>query len=631
MDPFYLCGDLNSRIGNMDDFIPGVDFLPERDVIDFKANSYGEIFCEFLSNVNCCVLNGRNGTSNDFTFVSTRGSSVVDYCVVPYECLKNFTNFQVIRASVLFNQSVATGSSDPKYIPDHSVLCWEMESALCESVNNEKSSYSICDTSNQFIYNVKNIPDNWMKDESVRNLINLCISNIESCNGSQFEIDNLYDDFVNIMHNEMDNKLDKKVKILNGRNNKRRRFKKQWWNDELTLKWNTVCVAENQYLHCTHKNNKVHLRQVYLNRRKEFDKLVQQTKRQYWHRCQDELVNLNNNDPRQFWRKIGNIGIGNERQSSIPNEVVLDDGSVTDNLGCVLNKWKNSFYNLLNLNDDRNNDVKNFKVKNNISCNFLDNDISFDEVYKVVMNAKNGKSPGVDFIQSELCKNYIVICTLTKLFDLCFKSGKIPNTWNKGIITPIPKCSTTDPRDPLSYRGITLAPCAYKLYCGILNNRLTEWLDEREIISDEQNGFIKGRSTIDHISTLTSIIETRKKCKLSTFVAFIDFKKAYDSIDRFLLFNKLENLGISTKFMFALKAIYTNVESCVRINGHVTEWFSVNTGLKQGCVLSTVLFNIFINNLVDDIKALNVGIDIDGEKNSNFTICRRCSLNGREY
>ena len=89
--------------------------------------------------------------------------------------------------------------------------------------------------------------------------------------------------------------------------------------------------------------------------------------------------------------------------------------------------------------------------------------------------------------------------------------------WNRGIITAIPKCSTSDQRDPLSYRGITLAPFAYKVFCGILN--------EREIIKDEQNGFMKG-STVDHINTITSIIETRKKCKLSTYVAFIDFKKS---------------------------------------------------------------------------------------------------------
>jgi hypothetical protein len=103
----------------------------------------------------------------------------------------------------------------------------------------------------------------------------------------------------------------------------------------------------------------------------------------------------------------------------------------------------------------------------------------------------------------------------------------------KGIITPIPKCSTSDPRDPLSYRGITLAPCAYKLYCSILNNRLVTWLDTRDIIHDEQNGFRKSKSTIDHLSTLTCIIESRKLRKLSTFAVFVDFKKAKFIVSRF--------------------------------------------------------------------------------------------------
>jgi hypothetical protein len=175
------------------------------------------------------------------------------------------------------------------------------------------------------------------------------------------------------------------------------------------------------------------------------------------------------------------------------------------------------------------------------------------------MDAKNGKSPDIDLIQAEVCKNQIVIYVLHKLFNLCIKTGKVPSMWNRGIITPIPKCSTSDPRDPLSYRAIALAPFAYKFCSGMLNDRLVKCLDEREIIKDEQNGFMKERSTVDHINTITSIIETRKRCKLSTYVAFIDIKKAYDSINRALLFNKLENLGIISKFMFALKGLYYNI------------------------------------------------------------------------
>ena len=217
----------------------------------------------------------------------------------------------------------------------------------------------------------------------------------------------------------------------------------------------------------------------------------------------------------------------------IPNEVTLDDGTISNNLETVLSKWKNSFHSLLNPNVNADyNKVDNCILKENIICIDLDKEITIDEVHKVVMNAKNCKSAGIDLIQAEFCKIISIISILHKLFNLCFSSGNVPNIWNKGIITPIPKCSTSDPRDPLSYRGITLAPFTYKMYCSILNERLVKWLDEREIINDEQNGFMKGKSTIDHISTITSIIETRKKCKLSTYVAFIDFKKAYDSINR---------------------------------------------------------------------------------------------------
>ena len=107
---------------------------------------------------------------------------------------------------------------------------------------------------------------------------------------------------------------------------------------------------------------------------------------------------------------------------------------------------------------------------------------------------------------------------------------------------------------------------------------------------------------MDHLSTLTTIIETRKLHNLSTYVAFIDFKKAYDWINRELLFEKLQSIGISSKMLQAICSLYNNVQSCVRVNGNLTDWFEVNQGLKQGCILSPLLFNIFLNDLIDDIK-----------------------------
>lgn len=290
-------------------------------------------------------------------------------------------------------------------------------------------------------------------------------------------------------------------------------------------------------------------------------------------------------------------------------EVKTEDGTICKDNNVVLNTWKCCFDNLLNNKITEN--VVSSNTNYNILDNFLDSIITLDEVYYAITKAKSGKSSGIDQIPVDVLKNDLSVRVLCNIFNVCFNSGKIPKMWGKGIITPIPKCSTSDPRDPLSYRGITLASCVYKLYCSILNDRLTYWLDCNNIINDEQNGFRKERSTIDHIGTLISIIENRKLNKLPTFTAFIDFKKAYDTVNRKLLFNKLGNLGISSHFLNVLKSLYAQVECCVKLNGHMTDWFSVTSGLKQGCVLSPILFNIFINDLVDELKTLNVGIKID--------------------
>ena len=66
--------------------------------------------------------------------------------------------------------------------------------------------------------------------------------------------------------------------------------------------------------------------------------------------------------------------------------------------------------------------------------------------------------------------------------------------------------------------------------------------------------------------------------------------------------------------MFALKGLYSNIECSLRLNGNLTDWFNVDSGLKQGCILSTIMFNIYVSSLIDNIKALNIGIDIDNEK-----------------
>ena len=130
------------------------------------------------------------------------------------------------------------------------------------------------------------------------------------------------------------------------------------------------------------------------------------------------------------------------------------------------------------------------------------------------------------------------------------------------------------------------------------------------MLVDEKNDIRMNRSTVDHVSTMTDITETRKKRKLSTFCAFIDFRKAYDCI-RELLWAKLDKIGISGKLPGAIKSLYVSVAACVCLNCFTTDWFDVTCGLKQGCCLSPLLFNLIINDLALRIKALGEGMMAD--------------------
>lgn len=175
---------------------------------------------------------------------------------------------------------------------------------------------------------------------------------------------------------------------------------------------------------------------------------------------------------------------------------------------------------------------------------------------------------------------------------------------------PILKDASTDPRIPMNYRGVSLLSCISKIYSAFINQRITSHLDEHEVLADEQNGFRKNRSCEDHVFTLNSVIRNSK----SLFVAFIDLRKCFDFIDREMMLYKLLVHDIDGKVYNSVKSIYQNSESCVRLNGQLTNWFSCNTGVKQGDNLSPTLFSIFINDLVQDINELGLGVDLGGKK-----------------
>ena len=174
-----------------------------------------------------------------------------------------------------------------------------------------------------------------------------------------------------------------------------------------------------------------------------------------------------------------------------------------------------------------------------------------------------------------------------------------PSEWAKAIIQPIHKKGDTT--NPDNYRGISLLSCVSKLYTSVINSRLTQWAEDNDVLSEAQAGFRKDYSTVDHIFTLHAMVSKHLKKNKKLHVAFVDFRKAFDTVKRNVLWNVLLHLGIGGNMFNTLRAMYSSVLSCVRCNPRNTDYFNCMQGLKQGCLVSPVLFSFLINELASEI------------------------------
>ena len=195
---------------------------------------------------------------------------------------------------------------------------------------------------------------------------------------------------------------------------------------------------------------------------------------------------------------------------------------------------------------------------------------------------------------------------------MCFVDNILPSVWSLSIIAPIPKSAAKDPCVPLNYRGISLLSCLYTVYTSLLNTRLASLCESNEYLVDEQNGFRSKRSCQDHIYALSSIIRNRKSSGNETFCAFVDFKKAFDWVSRDLLLYKLNtSFNVHGRLFNTLENIYSKSTAQIRINSLLTEEFNVTSGVKQGDIISPLLFSMYLNDLATGIKDLNCGVDIN--------------------
>ena len=174
--------------------------------------------------------------------------------------------------------------------------------------------------------------------------------------------------------------------------------------------------------------------------------------------------------------------------------------------------------------------------------------ISTGEIINAIKDIKNGKCGGDDLLINELfIHGRDVLCPyMLHLFNFIFDSGIFPDMWRDGLLSPIYKRGNR--LNPDNYRGITLLNVLGKLFTRVLNNRLESWAENYRIYVEAQNGFRKGRGTVDSIFVLHNVINECMEKGNKLYTCFIDFSKAFDYVVHDNLWYKLLKSGIRGKY-----------------------------------------------------------------------------------
>ena len=188
--------------------------------------------------------------------------------------------------------------------------------------------------------------------------------------------------------------------------------------------------------------------------------------------------------------------------------------------------------------------------------------------------------------------------------------GSLPPSWAVSAITPILKSG--DISVPGNYRGIAVGTVLSKLFAKLINSRLTNWAESNGMRAVGQAGFREDYRCSDHLLVLRTLIEQQRERKAPLYTCFVDFRKAYDSVPRDLLWQKLAGLGVQGWFLDSIKALYGSVPMAVKTSEGLSTPFECVMGVKQGCPLSPTLFGMYLDDLEQVFRVHHHMLDLPG-------------------
>jgi exonuclease III len=232
----------------------------------------------------------------------------------------------------------------------------------------------------------------------------------------------------------------------------------------------------------------------------------------------------------------------------------------------------------------------------------LESDITSEEIWKIIKESPNNKSPGTDGYTNEFYKTLwpYINNYLMEAYKEAIKEGEMCTSQKRGIISLLPK-EGKDTRELKNWRPLTLLNNDYKFLAKAISNRCKSVLPR--LIGLDQNGFVPGRVIGSNIIRTLELIRLCEEQDMEGLLLNIDIEKAFDSVSWQFMYESLAFFQIPNKLINIIKCLYNNIEICTMNNGHSSKFVKVERGMRQGCPLSPILFvltielmNIYIKN-----------------------------------
>ena len=542
------------------------------------CNNYGRELLDLCKASNLRMTNGRFGEDRgigSFTCFTSRGQSTVDYHILSESLLGRIKNFVVEPPSDISDHCpLITTLYESSYSTHEFVKLRNSSSVLLEDIMlRETPGYIDQPPSPPTKYcwtpeSDKEVTAVFMSLDFRQSLTHLT-TGIQS---------NSVDQNISQFTKLLQTKLSECPSLTPKRKRKPNKFPRNAWFDGECKELKRKVKKAGKDLKKTPNTDVI--RQQFWALRKQLKTLTRKKKRQATRDIHKKLEDFRTKNPRAFWQYL--------KKTSDLDKV--------ETIHIPLDRMTDHFR---GLNDGPLPSPLVSAIPGHEFNEVTDDEISVEEVKSAINRLKKHKAPGIDALGSPVYKSFTepLINHLTGLFNQVLRSGAYPNAWAVGVIKPIFKNGIRS--DPSNYRGITLLNVMAKLFSAIVNSRLEWWAETNNVLNVTQFGFRKNHRTTDPIFIINSLIQLYKKRKKTLFACFIDFKKAFDSINHSLLWRKLANLGCSTTILTILQNMYRNATSVVCLEGEYSERFPCRRGVRQGCNLSPdpLLFCLFLADL----------------------------------